>query len=313
MRVALLPTGRTEWNGLPGALQRLFPAHEFYAVPTPEEVVSYPDRFPYDGFTSNELTQKSEDSPPESAILLVERAAQEALGDRHRAAADVVFVIDDVELCNTHQPDRVVRVFKSAVNHHLTEIERLGAHARTATVLRERVSFHLIVPMIEAWFFGDSDALATAGMPPTAAPVLAVPDVEAFQTHDAAYLAATEVLCPCWTVKRIKNNRPKWLGNSARDKHPKGYLQWLCMDGSQRNCTSYNETTNGGRALAGLRWATLLGQPSSQVRYLRAFVADLADALGEDPTTGAIVEDPGAPAPATRLSARTRAHVIRNL
>lgn len=155
--------------------------------------MSYPDRFPYDGFTSNELTQKSEDSPPESALLLVERAAQEAPGDRHRAAADVVFVIDDVELCNTHQPDRVVRVFKSAVNHHLIEIERLGVHARTATVLRERVSFHLIVPMIEAWFFGDSDA------------------------------------------------------------------------------------------------------------------------LDEDPITGAIVEDPGAPAPATRLSARTRAHVMRNL
>ena len=311
MRVALLLTGRTEWHGLPAALRRLFPEHEFYAVPTREEVESHPDRFPYDGFTSNELTQKSEDAPPESAILLVERAAQEALGDRHRVAADVVMVLDDVELCNTHQPDRVVRVFRSAVEHHLAELQ--GARTRTATVLREKVSFHLIVPMIEAWFFGDSSALATAGMPLAGVPLLAALDVEAFQTNDAAYLGATEEICPCWISKRIRKNRPKWLGTLLRDKHPKAYLQWLCLDGSQRNCTTYDETENGGRALTGLRWGTLLEQPSSQLRYLRAFLADLADVLGEDPTTGAVVEDPAAPVPATRLSARPQTHVVRNL
>lgn len=56
MRVALVPTGRTEWHGLGPALTRLFPEHEFYPVPSAEEVESYPNNtFPYDGFTSNVL------------------------------------------------------------------------------------------------------------------------------------------------------------------------------------------------------------------------------------------------------------------
>lgn len=312
MRVALLPTGRTEWNGLPGALQRLFPAHEFYAVPTPEEVASNPYRFPYDGFTSIELTEKHEMTPPESARELVGRAAQEALGDRHHAAAaDVVVVLDDVELCNAHQPDRVVRVFRKAVEAHLTGLQ--AARNRTAAALRERVSFHLIVPMIEAWFFGDPLALTTAGMPSHATPQLAVPDVEAFQTSDAAYLAARKENCPCWLLKRRKKDRPKWLGDLPRDRHPKGYLQWLCLDGNAKNCTTYDETDGGGRALTGLSWTALLTSPSSRLRYLRAFLADLSDALGQAPATGQIVEDTSPPLPATRLSARSPQNVLRNV
>jgi len=63
MRVALLPTGRTEWHGLPGALRSLFPAdpsHEFYVVPTGEEIRSNPDGFPYPGFTSTMLGERHE-------------------------------------------------------------------------------------------------------------------------------------------------------------------------------------------------------------------------------------------------------------
>ena len=150
MRVALVPTGRTEWHGMGAALARLFPAHDFYAVPSPEEMDSHPEGFPCNGFTSSRLTK---DAPlPEAARDLVERAAQEALGDRRREAADLVVVIDDLELTNADQPEQVVRVFRKAVEQHLGG---LGRHAvRTAAVLQEKVSFHLIVPMIEAWFFG---------------------------------------------------------------------------------------------------------------------------------------------------------------
>jgi hypothetical protein len=70
MRVALVPTGRTEWTGMPAALARLFPAHTFYPVPTPDEVASHPERFPYSGFTTNPLGALHEQDPLESAIDL---------------------------------------------------------------------------------------------------------------------------------------------------------------------------------------------------------------------------------------------------
>ncbi len=169
MRVALLPTGRTEWHGLAIALQRLFRAHEFYALPEP--TVFHSMRGPFNGFTSSTLTERHErEYLPESALELVGLAAREALGDgAHREAADDVVVIDDLELANRHQPDRAVRVFRRAVEHHLEGLQ--GTRKRTETALRERVSFHLVVPMIEAWFFGDPQALRRAGVPDGVKPV----------------------------------------------------------------------------------------------------------------------------------------------
>jgi hypothetical protein len=109
MRVALLPTGRTEWHGLSDALRRLFPSHDFYVLP--EELVFH-STGPFDGFTSFSLTAKHEgEYLPENATNLVGRAAQEALGDgSRREPADAVVVLDDLELANRQQPDRVVRV-----------------------------------------------------------------------------------------------------------------------------------------------------------------------------------------------------------
>lgn len=224
MRVALLVTGRTEWHGLAIALRRLFPGHDFTTVPTEREALSSPDQFPYAGFTSTRLTEADEADPPESALEVVGRAAQEALGDRRANRADVVMVLDDLEPANTHQPGRVVQVFRSAVERHLADLQ--GSRESTRRALRERVSFHLVVPMIEAWFFGDPGALAKAGVPATRPPSLAVTDPEAFETSDAAYAAATEAFCPCWVSRgRDKKRRPKWLGSSSRRNHPKAYLQ----------------------------------------------------------------------------------------
>lgn len=198
---------------------------------------------PFDGFTSSTLTLKHEDEYlPENAMNLVGRAAQEALGDGpHRESADVVVVLDDLELANRHQPDRVARVFRRAVEHHLKELQ--GARMRTENALRERVSFHLIVPMIEAWFFGDPQALRAAGVPAGVAPILSQEGLEDFRTLDLQYECASEADCPSWIAKgRKKADRPKWLG-AQRERHPKGYLQWLCRDGAAKDCTSYDEVT----------------------------------------------------------------------
>lgn len=316
MRIALLPTGRTEWNGLPGALQSLFPAdppHDFYVVPTAAEIESNPDGFPYPGFTSNRLLDRHEASPPEAAAELVQRAAQEALGDRHISPADLVIVLDDLELANEGQADRVCRVFSAAVNQPLAGLTAGRVEARTRAAMRERVSFHLIVPMIEAIFFADPGALRIAGLP-KGVPFVFGPqcDPEDFQTADAAYLGETAAACPCWSQlqpRKQKNLRPKWLG-ARRERHPKGYIQWLCRDGAVQNCTHYDESTDGGRALAGIDWSVLLNRPADQIQYIRALVADLEDALGQHPVTGPLE---GHQASATsRFSSRIRP-LLRNL
>lgn len=139
MKIALLPTGRTEWHGLPGALRSLFPAepaHEFYVVPTAAEIRSNPDGFPYPGFTTSTL----------------------------RAAAS--------------------------------------------------------------------------------------------------------------------------------------------------NCTRYNESSDGGRALAGLDWAALMRRPADHLQSIRAFVADLEDALGQAPITGPVA---GQQARDTSRFTRRIRPVLRNL
>ena len=314
MKVAILPTGRTEWHGLAPALGRLFPKQEFYCLPTEAEVRSDPDHFPYPGFTSAPLTSAQLDTPPESARELVSRAAQEALGDRRHAAADLVFIIDDVELPNMAQLDRVVAVMRRAVEGHLSELERVGHHGRTAAVLREKVSFHLIAPMVEAWFFADDCALAAAGVPAgTAVHFDTATDPEAFVTSDPAYLHATEADCPEWAAtptRRQKKLRPKWLGSQPREQHPKGYLQWLCRAPGERNCTGYSETDGGNQALGNLSWPAVGKRHPAHFALLRALVEDLVDGLASDP-----MFDVGSPHgnPPTTRSGAPREALLRNI
>lgn len=322
MKIALLPTGRTEWTGLPFALQRLFPAdpgHAFFAVPTPQEILSNPEEFPYPGFTSNPLTARHEMDPPEQAMDLIGRAAQLALGDRHVEPVDLVIVLDDLELANAHQPGRVCNVFRAAARQHLAMLGTGSVARRTGAALQQRVSFHLLAPMVEAVFFADEQALRTAGVEDGTTVVFDLQcDPEAFVTADGDYLSATGADCPCWfalpreskqqTLRR-KKLRPKWV-EGPRQLHPKGYLQWLCRDGASASCTRYDEKSGGGAALAGLRWEHVLGRPATQLQFLRALVADVADALQQAPTTGSI-DDPQA-RETSRFTARPQP-ILRNL
>jgi hypothetical protein len=308
MRVALIPTGRTEWHGLPVAFHHLFPQHDFYVLPG--EPLFRSMRGPFNGFTSTTLTERHErEDVPHHATELVGLAAREALGNGHdREAADVVVVLDDLELANRHQPDRVMRVFRRAVERHLDGLQ--GARRRTEIALRERVSFHLIVPMIEAWFFGDPQALRVAGVPDGVVPILDGAGLEDFHTMDMFYEVADESACPCWIARgRKKADRPKWLG-AQRERHPKGYLQWLCLDGGAKGCTSYDESGKGAEALKQLDWDVLLANP--RLPYLGALLEDLAGALGARlplPWPPIFPDDP----PTTRLPMRPHDHVLRNL
>lgn len=313
MKVAILATGRTEWYGLADSLKTLFPDHDFYPLPTAAEVRSGQDKFPLDGFTSTTLRADHVNAPPEAARALVERAAQEALGDRVASPADLVLIIDDLELANINQPDRVLQVFRAAIVQHLDKVHTESNQRiadRTRDVLRERVSFHLLVPMVEALFFADPDALRSVGA--AAAATASFKDApEKFATNDPAYLAADETACPCWLKKKERKRRPKWLSPECpRGSHPKGYLQWLCLDPDAKNCTSYDETRAGAQALAQLRWDRLLQRPADQTRYLRALLDDLSDALGDPALASVPIEVDGSVGTRRRSDPRC---VLRNL
>jgi len=299
MRVAFLPTGRTEWHGLPGAFERLFPGHTFEVIPSEVEVTSHGERYPLDGITSSRLDAKHEAIPPETAILLVERASTTLMD---RDPPDLLVILDDLELENRDQPDRVVRVFRAAVERHVTDADARKQRARPR--LAERASFHLVAPMIEAWFFGDPNALANAGV--VEKPILN-PDcsVEQFTTTDIGYLAATESDCPGWQRKSQKSRRPKWFG-VARMFHPKGYLQWLTQDSADRNCTRYRETEHGAAALRAIDWDALRGQ--ARMNFLNALCEDIAYKLD------APYQPPGDVVPvATSLARRPANNLLRNL
>jgi hypothetical protein len=311
MRVAILPTGRMEWNALPLALARLFPDHEFYSLPSQREIDSHPLDFPLPSFTSTRLRTGTPSAP---AARLVQRAAREALGDRTgaRDAADMVVIVDDLELANLDQPDVVADVFRVATFNHLDKLagtESARVHGRTQSALRERVSLHLIKPMIEAWLFADARGPANAGVPDSrVVHPRAHQDPEEFEVGDPEYAADTGTSCRTWLElpeHRRARHRPAWLG-AQRHLHPKAYLAWLCRDQQEKNCSNYSETVGGARALSTINWTGLLGEASSAL-FARALTQDIADRLDEpDPF-------PGKVATCTARSTARPQPVLRNL
>ncbi len=310
MRVALLPTGRMEWDALPGALRRLFPGHDFYCLPTRVEVESGGAEYPAASFTSCDVTRLS--GRRNNADKLIERALAEALGDRHAERPALVVILDDTELENAMQPAAVVGVVREAATRILDrELNSAHRRSRFEEALRSRVSFHLAKPMIEAWLFPDPAALRRAGVPADRAPSLdATNDPEAFQTADAVYDGDDAADCHCWHAlaeKKKIDHRPLWVRAAARRKHhPQAYLSWLCRAPAERNCSTYSETGGGTEALAALDWGRLLSDARG-ARFVRAMVHDIADALGETfPHAGDL-------APETARSNRPQRPILRNL
>ena len=165
-----------------------------------------------------------------------------------------------------------------------------------------------------ARLFPGPDALTRAGVPdPTAVDLASTTDPEDFVTADGAYRAATATPCPTLaksTGTRFKKLRPKWLGSLPRERHPKGYLQWLCIAPAEKNCTSYSESDGGAKALENIHWGRLLGRGPTQFGLLRAMLEDIAYCLGT-PATPAL---PGGPATTpTALAAAPQDKVLRNI
>ncbi len=304
MRVALLATGKTELLGLPDALTRLFPGHSFDAV------WELPGQRPYWSFTSNRLPSPPAPAPPALDKLVEEAAAR--VDPRFPGRDDFVVLLDDLELVNQDQPHVVIQSLRDAVDRHIMNRYSKDPirNEEIRTALASRVSFHLAAPMIESWFFADPNGYFRAGVTRTARISIRDGDQEQFESTDPNYLNANECDCPQWLKNKKKRiDRPKWLGDHSRAKHPKGYLQWLMKDGSSKRCTSYDEVNNGAEALRQIDWAELLKYRKRNT-YARALIADLSDALGQAPT---IPNWQGDEADLTSRLTLRASHYLRNI
>ncbi|MCA9707020.1 MAG: hypothetical protein KDK70_14295, partial [Myxococcales bacterium] len=208
-RVQLITTGVMEERALGESLRRLFPEHEFISRPH------------LDGFTSARLPPPP---LPTRVPLNVDKLATTLIGAfapggrRDRPRPDFVVAVDDVELANADDPSRITAALREALQRRL-EAWPASAHAldRLREALRHKVSFHLMAPMTEAYFFADPAALARATAPGPAHPSRFDPatDVETFTVDDPDYLDP-----PAEPGSR-------WCKPSGRQGHPKRYLIYL--------------------------------------------------------------------------------------
>jgi hypothetical protein len=210
-------------------------------------------------------------------------------------------------------------VRKAAYAHIERALLAPADKAELARELRERASFHLAVPMTEAWFFADARSVARNGVPADRLPrLLSSVDPESFETADLAYSADDGAACAMIADRnrrRRESRRAPWLLAPqpevpwfVRERHPKAYLQWLCRDPDDNWCPSWSESKAGAEALRSLDWNAVLANPG-HCTYARALVDDLADALGEPRP----FVDGGLLAPLTARKPRRQAAVLRNL
>lgn len=248
-RIALIVTGGCEERAIGASLATVFPQATFEVRPR------------RDGFTSARVDEASPTTPLSVVRKLAASIVAEVAPGRRGARVDFVVAIEDLELVNADQPAAVASHFARAVQDHVGQHDwsAMASRARAESSLREKCSFHLLAPMVEAYFFGEAKALGRAGVPSTAHVQRNAGDLESFETSDAAYAASPEAA----------------LVSTPR-RHPKAYLQYLT---SLPGGTPYREREGGAAALATLEWGEVLA-PRAEVRLARSLFDDIADMLG---------------------------------
>lgn len=276
MRVKLVVTGRLERAALHRSLARWFPRT---GAGEPIEFLT-PSMF--QGPTCNPLDDRSEPIPELVRTFTTALVAETIHGSEPGPKPpDLVVGVEDLELANIDQPQVVVRCIRRGVEDFLTRnLERRTAERWRAT-LQEKCSFHLLVPMPEAYFFGERAALERTGVAREIESRLCCNDLEAFDTDD-----------PDFMLRRPDDRR-----------HPKRYLGDLLRRSGR---SAYRETRDGAQALESLAWPELSEDPQT-LAFARALFEDLADAFELPNPLGE-----GALAPATHPTDR-RDLVLRNV
>jgi hypothetical protein len=279
-RVGLLVTGKCEERGLGGSLERVFTDVRFEVL----------DRI--ESFTSADLRELPETDVPSTLM----KFAASLVAAVEEDPPDLVVAIDDLELVNAPHPELVAHRMRDAVQHHLQHHAWPSEATRQKVLqrVRERCSFHLFAPMVEAYFFAEPEALVRAGGTRPARLDASSPDLERFLTDDPEYLQHPDV--------PHQQKRKSWA-IPERARHPKHYLRFLC-EPTQPHTDRYVEARGGAEALRKLAWGGVFAH-AERVQLARALFEDIADRLGvPHPFPGE-----GHPATANFKAAR----ILRNL
>ncbi len=271
IHLKLIVTGSLEERALGGALSRAFPAGTF-DIEVAQRLNS---------FTSERLTLDPTNERPDSPVrkLAAELVASVEPGRSRKDGPrpDRVVLVEDLEPVNWDQPAVVIACLRRAVEQHLGS---MGWNARTHDAvrerLRERCSFHLLVPMVEGYFLTDPETLhAQLKLPAQRRSCF---DPIAADVEDVAFDIAD----------------PALAAGDGRRQHPKRYLNFLC-DPSGENERAYRETKQGAAILTALRWDRVFAS-DVRLQYLRALFDDLAWGLDD-----VAMPFPGVSSPLTRV------------
>lgn len=205
----------------------------------------------------------------------MEKLARAAIVEVEYADQTLVVVVDDAEIGNmANNAAHVVDGFCVAVQNVVNRrYEDPADRSRLRERLREQLSFHLLMPMVEAYFFVGRRPLDLLGIPRSVVPALASRDVEAFETTDPEWLPT------CAEENLRRNTTDPWW---RHERHPKHYLDAL-RDRSRLGV--YSETSpEAQQALHGVEWGT---GASDGLRFVRALFGDLAAWFDVDNPLGA--------------------------
>lgn len=263
-RIRFVVTGDLERKAMAPSISRQFPETTSDDIPV---MWLRPQMVP--AATTHRLVALQPPSGPMTA--LARRVLAELEEGEDGTPADLILAVDDLELHNFDQAAIVCDHFGRAME---CQIERRqlsqAAEERLRIRIRERCSFHLLCPMVEAYFFGESDALKRAGCAPDVQPLLGSEDVEAFNCRDPAWLP---------TCARENEHKSRLPGQPMawwrEERHAKHYLEHLVGN----NGGFYEEVLGGNAAFKVLDWPSVPAGPES-VSFIRAMFEDIADFFG---------------------------------
>jgi len=263
--IKLIVTGDMEKSALHESLRRFFPEN----LNGKKVIWDKPRKL--HGATSFRLSPLDKNNKNLSTPMkqLAQAMFDETFRGKTGTPADLVIVIDDVELGNLKQENIVAEHFRAAVEHVFQQ-GRYKPEDYYRDILRRKCSFHLLKPMTESYFFGDANALRNVGVPETEKPKLVHPtDVEQFEINDPEWLPT----CRMENEKR-QQKMPWW----RHERHPKYYLEHLLIRGSQKQ-KGYDETIHGKKALEEIAWKQVPKCQSDTV-FIRSLFEDIAEWFG---------------------------------
>ncbi len=261
-RIRLIVTGDLERASIVASISRFFPRERAEWL-KPRKV---------NCGTSARLAATN--APNKAMKALARAMVAEARFGEDGEPAQLVLAVDDLELHNFDQPNVVCAHFRAAVE---AEIGQQATTERVRARLRERVrescSFHLMAPLVEAYFFGDRAALVRAGCAADATPCLADPDVERFESTEPEWLS----LCEADNRRRLALPTPEpWW---RAERHPKRYLEWLISRNAERPGPHYDEVLGGVAAFESLDWPSVPAHPHA-IAFATSMFEDIADFFG---------------------------------